>query len=55
MNAYVKEKRTLLLQTAQDFFQQKREKEMRERQEAHKQQLLRWERLQQSNFLIVFS
>ena len=36
----------LMLETAQEFFSQKREKELRERREADRQQLLRWERLQ---------
>jgi hypothetical protein len=36
----------LMLETAQEFFSKKREKELRERREADRQQLLRWERLQ---------
>jgi hypothetical protein len=55
MNAYVKAKRMLLLETAQEFFSLKREKELKERREADRQQLLRWERLQLGNFICLFN
>eukprot|EP00026_Physarum_polycephalum_P000140 Phypoly_transcript_00140.p1 GENE.Phypoly_transcript_00140~~Phypoly_transcript_00140.p1 ORF type:complete len:2155 (+),score=404.49 Phypoly_transcript_00140:732-6467(+) len=45
-DAYVRAKRMLMLETAQEFFLQKRERELTERREADRQQLLRWERLQ---------
>lgn len=63
MNAYVRAKRMLMLETAQEFFCQKREKELKERREAEEQQQLRWERLQlgilllplQHPFIVFFS
>lgn len=52
MNAYVRAKRMLMLETAQEFFSQKREKELKERRHAEEQQQQRWERLQLGEYQI---